>query len=78
MTQTTSSRGWIRTVATVWGGELFSVLTSSVLQMGLIWHITTTTKSALAVTLASLVGFCQRRFSDHLLELLLTVSVFRW
>lgn len=62
MTQTTSSRGWIRTVATVWGGELFSVLTSSVLQMGLIWHITTTTKSALAVTLASLVGFLPTAF----------------
>lgn len=48
---------WVRTLCAVWGGELFSVLTSSVLQMGFIWHITMTTKSPLAVTLASLVGF---------------------
>ena len=52
-----SLQPWVRTVSTVWGGELFSVLTSSVLQMGFIWHITMTTKSPLAVTLASLVGF---------------------
>ena len=30
---------WVSTIAIVWGGELFSVLTSSIVQMGLIWHI---------------------------------------
>ncbi len=41
----------------VWLGEAFSVLTSSVLQMGLIWHVTLTTGSAGALSLVSLAGF---------------------
>lgn len=48
---------WKLKLALVWGGELFSVLTSSVLQMGLIWHITFATESAGALSLASLAGF---------------------
>ncbi|OUN87193.1 MFS transporter [[Collinsella] massiliensis] len=53
-----SARGaWKLKLACVWGGELISVLTSSVLQMGLIWHITLTTNSASMLSLASLAGF---------------------
>ena len=53
-----SARGaWKLKLACVWGGELVSVLTSSVLQMGLIWHITLTTNSASMLSLASLAGF---------------------
>lgn len=48
---------WKARLALVWGGELVSVLTSSVLQMGLIWHITITTGSAGMLSLASLAGF---------------------
>lgn len=48
---------WRAKLAFVWGGELVSVLTSSILQMGLIWHITLTTDSASMLSLASLVGF---------------------
>lgn len=48
---------WKLKLAFVWGGELVSVLTSSVLQMGLIWHITLTTNSASMLSLASLAGF---------------------
>lgn len=49
--------GWKVKLACVWGGELVSVLTSSILQMGLVWHITLTTNSASMLSLASLAGF---------------------
>ena len=48
---------WKLKLASVWGGELVSVLTSSILQMGLVWHITLTTNSASMLSLASLAGF---------------------
>ena len=48
---------WGAKLAWVWGGELVSVLTSSILQMGFIWHITMTTGSAGMLSLASLMGF---------------------
>ena len=49
--------GWKLKLACVWGGELVSVLTSSILQMGFVWHITLTTNSASMLSLASLAGF---------------------
>lgn len=51
------SASWAAKLAFVWGGELVSVLTSSVLQMGFVWHITLTTNSASMLSLASLAGF---------------------
>ena len=51
------SASWKLKLACVWGGELVSVLTSSVLQMGFVWHITLTTGSASMLSLASLAGF---------------------
>ena len=48
---------WKLKLACVWGGELVSVLTSSILQMGFVWHITLTTNSASILSLASLAGF---------------------
>ncbi|MDM8301473.1 MFS transporter [Collinsella tanakaei] len=50
-------RSWQTKLACVWGGELVSVLTSSILQMGFIWHITLATNSASMLSLASLAGF---------------------
>ena len=50
-------RSWRLKLACVWGGELVSVLTSSVLQMGFVWHITLSTGSASMLSLASLAGF---------------------
>ncbi len=44
-------------LACVWTGELVSVLTSSILQMGFVWHITLSTGSAGMLSLASLTGF---------------------
>ena len=52
-----ASASWIAKLAFVWGGELVSVLTSSILQMGFVWHITLTTNSASMLSLASLAGF---------------------
>ena len=48
---------WRLKLACVWGGELVSILTSSILQMGFIWHITLTTGAASMLSLASLMGF---------------------
>lgn len=52
-----ANTSWKLKLACVWGGELVSVLTSSILQMGFIWHITLTTNSASMLSLASLAGF---------------------
>ena len=52
-----ANTSWKLKLACVWGGELVSVLTSSVLQMGFVWHITLTTGSASMLSLASLAGF---------------------
>ena len=52
-----ADRSWRAKLACVWGGELVSVLTSSILQMGFIWHITLATNSASMLSLASLAGF---------------------
>lgn len=51
------ARSWQFKLAFVWGGELISTLTSSILQMGFIWHITLSTNSANMLSLASLAGF---------------------
>lgn len=48
---------WQFKICFVWGGELVSTLTSSILQMGLIWHIALTTGSSSLLSLASLAGF---------------------
>ncbi len=52
-----ADRSWQAKLACVWVGELVSVLTSSILQMGFIWHITLATNSASMLSLASLAGF---------------------
>ena len=51
------SRPWQLKLAVVWVGELFSMISSSVMGMGLIWHVTMTTGSASMLSLASLAGF---------------------
>lgn len=41
----------------MWAGQAVSVLTSSVLQMALIWYLTALTQSAFILSMASLAGF---------------------
>ena len=48
---------WMVAIGTVFTGELISILTSAIAQMGLIWHIIMVTHSPLSTTLATLVGF---------------------
>lgn len=63
MTQPNPCASWKRSLAIVWIGEFFSVLTSSILQMGLIWHVTLTTGSASALSFVSLAAFLPMRSS---------------
>jgi DHA3 family macrolide efflux protein-like MFS transporter len=48
---------WQRKFAMIFSGQIFSILTTSMVQFSIIWHLTETTKSAVVLTIASLVGF---------------------
>ncbi len=48
---------WKYKFYTIWTGQAVSVLTSAILQMALIWHLTATTKSAAILSIASIAGF---------------------
>lgn len=48
---------WKKNFYTMWSGQAISILTSSILQMTLIWHLAATTQSALVLSMASLAGF---------------------
>ncbi|MEG0367539.1 MAG: MFS transporter [Coprobacillus sp.] len=48
---------WKFNFVLIWSGQAFSILTSAVLQMALIWHLTAITQSAMVLSLASIAGF---------------------
>jgi len=48
---------WKKAFAFIFSGQLFSILTSSMVQFSIIWHLTETTQSAVVLTIAGLVGF---------------------
>jgi len=48
---------WKLRFAILWSGQAISFLTSTVMQMALIWHLAMTTGSAGILALASLAGF---------------------
>ncbi len=50
-------QNWKRTFITIWSGQAVSILTSSVLQMAIVWYITQRTGSAALLSLATLIGF---------------------
>ena len=52
-----NNTNWKRTFYILWAGQAVSVLTSSVLQMALIWNLTAITQSAFILSMASLAGF---------------------
>lgn len=52
-----NQENWKKNFYTMWTGQAISILTSSILQMALIWHLTATTQSALVLSMASLAGF---------------------
>lgn len=50
-------QNWRRTFITIWSGQAISILTSSILQMAIVWYITQKTGSAALLSLATLIGF---------------------
>jgi MFS transporter, DHA3 family, macrolide efflux protein len=48
---------WKKTFAIIFSGQIFSILTSSMVQFAIIWHLTETTKSAVVLMIAGLAGF---------------------
>lgn len=54
---TTMNTNWKRTFAFIFSGQVFSILTSAMVQFSIIWYLTETTKSASVLMIAGLVGF---------------------
>lgn len=50
-------QNWRRTFVAIWSGQAISILTSSVLQMAIVWYVTQKTGSAALLSLATLIGF---------------------
>ncbi|MFC4600871.1 MFS transporter [Cohnella hongkongensis] len=50
------STHWKKTFAILFTGQIFSILTSTMVQFSIIWHLTATTQSAVVLTTAGLVG----------------------
>ena len=50
-------KSWKRTFAILWSGQAVSIFTSAVIQMAIVWYITDKTKSAAALSIATLIGF---------------------
>lgn len=48
---------WKKTFAFIFSGQIFSILTSAMVQFSIIWHLTETTGSATVLMLAGLAGF---------------------
>lgn len=48
---------WKRDFLIIWSGQGFSTLTSSIVQMAIIWYITSRTESAAVLSFATLIGF---------------------
>ncbi len=49
-------RPWKRDFFTIWGGQIFSILGSGLVQFALIWYLTKTTQSAVVLATASIVA----------------------
>jgi len=51
------AQDWKCKFAVIWSGQSISMLTSSVLQMAIVWHLTGRTGSAAILSFATLIGF---------------------
>ena len=58
-------RNWKQDFYTIWAGQAVSLITSGVLQMAIIWHLTNTTGSAMVLSMATLVGFLPQAVLLH-------------
>ncbi|MDQ0064106.1 MFS transporter [Paenibacillus harenae] len=54
---TTNATNWKKAFATIFTGQIFSILTTAMVQFSIIWHLTETTESAVVLTIAGLIGF---------------------
>lgn len=52
-----SSNNWKRNFFTIWVGQAFSLLSSSVLQFAIVWYLTDQTGSAMVLSIAMMMGF---------------------
>lgn len=65
---------WKRNFFMIWAGQAISLITSSALQMAIIWYLIGTTGSALVLSIATLVGF----LPQAVLGTMIGVLVDRW
>ncbi len=52
-----SSNNWKKNFFTIWTGQAFSQLSSSVLQFAIVWYLTDKTGSAMVLSIAMMMGF---------------------
>lgn len=57
MNEKLNNKVWKHDFFTVWAGQGISIFTSAVLQMAMVWYLTERTKSALVLTMATLIGY---------------------
>lgn len=50
-------KNWKKTFYTIWVGQAFSQLSSSILQFAIVWYLTDKTKSGIVLSLAMMMGF---------------------
>lgn len=50
-------KNWKKTFYTIWVGQAFSQLSSSILQFAIVWYLTNKTKSGMILAMAMLVGY---------------------
>ncbi len=67
-------QNWKRVFFTIWTGQAISLITSAVLQMAIVWHLTETTGSAMVLSIATMVGF----LPQAILGSMIGVLVDRW
>lgn len=53
-------KNWKKRFAVLGTAQAVSMLTSSILQMSVIWHLTLRTESAIVITMATLCSFMPR------------------
>ena len=51
------NKSWRRKFAVIWFGQSISLLTSSILQMAIVWYLTEKTGSAAVLSFATLIGY---------------------
>jgi len=54
------SRNWKKQFIILWTGQSVSVLTSAIIQMSLVWYLTSKTESAAIMSIGTLMGFIPR------------------